>query len=689
MTHGFFMSHIVRDGKPVVKVHSVAPYFLYQNGVKEDILNYDDWADRHVSMSKDENVRFNAALVTPQCRSRAADFFLPGKFNKRFILPTEKCLSFSFRCPSNSNLSLNVKWVGFYTHEQSKPFTNAESYFTSNCIKDAGDLYSGEEEEGQGRDRSKLEKQEDAEKKGILDLKSSLRELLMQSASPAPAPSDSKIAGPLPDFPPPELHPPVNDGAVTPLPLLTSSEEDLSKHVDEIVSKLDIISSERLPVVKSYDDYGGRVSEMGRTMSALPIKEVYQGKHGISASNLPVTLMMLSDGKTGVITVQSESSTIRGEAYSRVHPTWAGSLLKVIDVLRPKAEYLILDLSHNIGGYVCLGLTMVQIIFPERPRLVINIRLSPLSTQMMTAGAMGMDHFISSYGKSPVAALRNGYFLKPMTHSNRNFTFSGYLSDWGTIADKYTLAYDPIEESRRKRASSSYEITTESNNDDTRYRPWDPEHLAILMDGYCGSSCALISNMMHTKFGVPTVVIEGRTQQGAPIGMMSAEEVHKLEDGGRHRKFQTAFAATNKARDQEVEDEDDDDHDEEDSDQVEEDEVEDEDGDYNTFCPLTFAQKGCLRLTWRQIYNTGPEFEIFKLKSDGSTEQWHEYSFIPADHRIDYTDHNVHSIGSIWEDARDALWGSGSSRRSGSGASEEEDEDAVMGAGARISNVKE
>ncbi|KAF9291281.1 hypothetical protein BGZ88_006957 [Linnemannia elongata] len=709
--HGFFMSHVVRDGKPVIKVHSVAPYFAYQNGAQEDILNCDvlaidgrdavdyiqDWADRYISMSKDENVRFNAALAAPQYRSGTVDFFLPGKFSERFTLPTEKSLSFSFRCPSKRNFRLDVKWVGFYTHEQSKPFTNAESYFTSNCIKDAADLYGAEDDdEGQSRDRSKIEneKQEDAEKKDISELKSSLRELLIQSSTLVPSPSDSKIASPLPDFPPHEFHPPVKDGSATPTLPLVSSEEDLSKHVDEIVSKLDMISSERLPVVKFYDDYGGRVSEMSRAMGALPFKELYQGKHGISA-------LMLDDGKTGVITVRTESSTIRGEAYSRVHPAWAGSLLQAINVLRPKAENLILDLSHNTGGYVCLGVTMVQIFFPERPRLVTNIRLSPLSTQMMTAGAMGMDHFISSYGESPVAALQGGYFLKPTTHSHRNLTFSDYLSDRCAIADKYTLAYNPVEESRRKRASSPYGTTAEGSDDDTPYRPWDPENLAILTDGYCGSSCALISNMMHTKFGVPTVVVGGRTtaQQGGPMsfstfpglqvvddallfsemhdvrsGMMSAEEVHKLEDGGRRRKFQTAFAAMNKVRSQEDDDEDEVDGERAGRQSEEDTTTTDEDGDYDTFYPLTFAQKGRLRLTWRQIYNTGPELVIFKLKTDGvndfyepawkAREQWHEYSFIPADHRIDYTDHNVHSIGAIWEDARDALWGKSSSRGS-------------------------
>ncbi|KAF9911036.1 neutral amino acid transporter [Linnemannia zychae] len=710
--HGFFMSHVVRDGKTVIKVHSVAPYFPFQNGVKEDILNCDvltidrrdavdyiqDWADRYVSMSKDHNVRFNAALATPQYRSGLADFFLPGKFSERFTLPTEKSLHFTFRCPTNSNLRLNVKWVGFYTHEQTKPFTNAETYFKSNCIKDSSDIFGDSEDEFQDPERSKFEKQEDSEKKDISELKSSLRELLIQGVPPSSTPSDTKPAADhLHELPPQELNPLEEGGANPPL---QNPEEALSKHFDEIVTKLDMISSVRLPVVKFYDDYGGRVGEMNQAMGAPPFKQLYEGRHGITA-------LMMNDGKTGVITVRTESSTIRGEAYSRVHPAWAGSLLHAIKVLRPHAENLILDLSHNTGGYVCLGLTMVQIFFPERPRLVTNIRLSPLSTQMMTAGAMGMDHFISSYGEVPISALQSGSVVKPIKHPHRNLTFSDFLSDRCAIADTYTLTYDPAEESRRKRAQSSYGTMTENSNDDgdVQYRPWDPENLAILTDGYCGSSCALISNMMHTKFGVPTVVVGGRdiandgpmsysTFPGLQVvddallftemhdvrtDMMSSEEVHRLEDGGRRRKFQAAFSAENRVRDQSGDDEDEDEDEDKSTggsqspDTAKIDGAEDEDGDYDTFYPLTFVQKGRLRLTWRQIYNTGPELELFKLKSfdDGDevyepawnlTDKWHEYSFIPANYRIDYTDHNVHSIGAIWEDARDALWGSSSAR---------------------------
>ncbi|KAF9128929.1 neutral amino acid transporter [Mortierella sp. 14UC] len=214
--HGFFMSHVVRDGKTVIKIYSVAPYFPFQNGIKEDILNFDvlaidgrdavdyiqDWADRHVSMSKDENIQRCSGDTTVLFGS--GRLFLPGKFGERSTLPIEKSLLFTFRCPTNSNLRLNVKWVGFYTHEQTKPFTNAETYFKSNCLKDSFDLFGDEEDEGQSPDRSKLEKQEDPEKKDISELKSSLRE---------------------------------KGGATPPLP---SSEEDLSRHLDETVTKSDM-----------------------------------------------------------------------------------------------------------------------------------------------------------------------------------------------------------------------------------------------------------------------------------------------------------------------------------------------------------------------------------------------------------------------------------------------------------------
>ncbi|KAF9360175.1 hypothetical protein BGX26_010314 [Mortierella sp. AD094] len=665
--HGFFMNHVVRDGQTVLKVHSVAPYFEKVNEIHDSIVGCEvvriggrdaseymqEWADKHVPMSKDANIRFNAALVTPQYHPGTIDFFIPGKFSERFILPEEKSLEFAFRCLGHSPkdlLRVDVKWVGFYTHDITRPYRDTQSYYETNCIKSVGE--SAGSEDG----RSRLEMKEDPERKRMEELKSELRDLLINSSTSTSTASAHTESPPRP----------------------TSSSSDSSNTVDEILSKLDMISPQQLPVVKLYDDHGGRLGEMEMASTAASFTELYRGQHGITA-------LLLEDGKTGVITVRAETSTIRGQSYSRVHPAWAGSLIQAINVLRPLAENLILDL--------------------KRPRLVTSIRLSPLGKHMMAAGAMGTDHFIKSYGEPVVAAYQDGYLLHTISHPHRNLTFTDYLSDRCAIADHYIIKVDPEEESKRNRSSSSSSKGPRTT-DDHVYHPWDPENMVILTDGYCGSSCALISNMMHTKFGVRTVVIGGRTPTTEPMSystfpglqviddQLIFSEIHdvrmkmmlkKMEDEGQTgpETEQTRFSIKNqdlihsyreseKRRNQDIlevgaddngGDSDSDGNKDEDEDDEEDDQ--DEDSNFEFLYPVDFAHKSRLRLTWRQIYNTGPNSHMFEYSSESGSyapmwseaDQWQEYSFIPATQRIEYTNHNVHSIGTIWEDARDAIWG--------------------------------
>ncbi|KAG0028558.1 hypothetical protein BGZ82_008367 [Podila clonocystis] len=642
---GFFMNHVVRENKVVLKVHSVTPSLAEATGLWQDLLNCDvvsiegqdaaeyiqQWADAQVSMSKDANVRFNAALASPQYRPGFVDFFIPGKFGERYSLPSESSLDYVFKCPGQLPINASVKWLGLYTRVLSKPFHDTKSYFVANCMSPEG---YGREEVSTDQSKIKQEEIED-EEQTILQLKTRLRDMLSHPNTETEAPSDIP-ADSLPEAP--------QDAPVDHLRPESPMPEDTPKPqtVEDIITQLDMLTSEKLPVVKFYDDFGGRPSELSQSSSGASFKELFKGAHDITA-------ILLADGETGVITVHTESSTIHGEVYSKVHPAWAGALIQAIDVLRPIAKNLILDLTHNTGGYVCLGLTMIQLFFPDRPRLVTNIKLTPLGTQMMTAGALGMDHF------DPLG--------------------------WGV---------DPALEAKRHRASSNKKanITKAADEHTEYYRPWDPENMAILTEGYCGSSCALISNMMHTKYGVPTVVVGGRTmaKQNMPMTyssfpglqviddtlifsemhyvrsrMMSAQELERLEQGG-HTNRSAIQGQSMLSRPHNTFGSDSDDNEEE-----------DEDDDLEAFYPQQFSHKSRLRLTWRQMYNTGPEIEAFRIRPGASrskdiwsmyepvwkeVDQWYEYGFLPASYQIDYTDQNIHSIGTIWEDARDAVWGS-------------------------------
>lgn len=69
---GFFMNHVVRENKVVLKVHSVTPHLAEATGLQQDLLNCDvisidgqnaveyiqNWANAQVSISKDANVRY-------------------------------------------------------------------------------------------------------------------------------------------------------------------------------------------------------------------------------------------------------------------------------------------------------------------------------------------------------------------------------------------------------------------------------------------------------------------------------------------------------------------------------------------------------------------------------------------------------------------------------------------------------
>ncbi|KAF9432480.1 hypothetical protein BGZ76_010717 [Entomortierella beljakovae] len=670
--HGFFMNHVARDGQTVLKVHAVAPYFGSVNDFQDDIFNCDvvTIAGRDASEYIQE---FNAALATPQYRSGTTNFFIPGKFSERFMLPEEASLEFSFRCPgrpSQSLLNIHVKWVGFYTHDTTRPYEDTQSYFEANCIKPDDD--SSVSQTGINR----IELREGNRKKAA-ELKYTLRDLLGDPGTRSDITTDSVNS---------------SDSAST----TSDSQQRPTSKVDDIITKLDLISPQQLPTVKFYDDEGGRLGELSMAANDVSFEEVYRGQHGISS-------LLLEDGKTGVITVRTESSTIRDQSYSQLHPAWVGSLIQAINILRPVATNLILDLSHNTGGYICLAIAMIQLFFPDRPRLVTNIKLSPLGCHLMSSGAMGVDHFVNSYGESTIPAVyQEDFFSRKIVHPQRNQTFTDYLSDRCAVADHYSLDVDPDEE--RKRGRNSIPDSRNSSSNETQvYYPWDSENMAILTDGYCGSSCALISNMMHKRFGVRTVVIGGKTSIAEPMSystfpglqviddQLIFNEIHnvRLDENNSNEELKIeadadtvgldAHARTRRRRrdslrnevvgesshhnvnDKEEKAKDEghssDDDDEEDDGQ----DIDQENMTLESIYPREFSHKSRLRLTWRQIYNTGGEFIHTDSKSYqpnwSEKDQWDEYSFIPATMRIEYTDHNVHSMGAIWQDVRDVVWG--------------------------------
>ncbi|KAF9564574.1 hypothetical protein EC968_004457 [Mortierella alpina] len=611
---GFFMSHLVREGKTVLKVSYVEPYLRETNRLNDDILGCEvvkiggmnaadyvqQWADKHESSSKDPNVRFNVALTRPVYDTPTSWRILFGTFGRRFELPEEPSLAFEFQCPRYflfwrvPPIKANLKWTATYNRQ---PFTDTRSYYDANCIKPG---FNNNEIEGEH------------------DLKDKTDEMPAQT---------------IPD------------------------------KADEKMTMFSQFTPQQLPVVKHYDEQASVTEEVEWTPDAASVRELYRGKHGISA-------LLLSDDKTGIITLPSVHPEDPNQGYRDYLSEWMGSLIPAIETLRPRAENLIVDLSHNGGGYICVGVSMMNVFFPDRPRSVTNIRRSPIADQLLRVGALRAGNFISSYGNSTEAVFDTNRFPGTVTHPQRpNMVFTDYISDACREADQFKLKVDPEEERQRNRTSAS--------NTNNVYRPWDPENIVILTNGFCGSTCALISNMMHTKFGVKTVVIGGKSPASAEEMSYSTfpglevlddafifkniEAVQQVQEDrlntqgsqngaekGGEGKTQKAFAVGNNKE--------------------EEAEPGAEPG-YSELVvpyPASFAHQSTMRMTWRQIYRTGNTLEQFvhSEKDDsykpawGNVEQWNEYTLLPATKRLDYTENNVGDVARIWADTRDAVWGS-------------------------------
>lgn len=126
--------------------------------------------------------------------------------------------------------------------------------------------------------RSKIEQNDIKDEEWtILQLRSRLRDMLSHSNTEIEVPSDIP-ADSLPNAP--QDAPVDHSKPETPMP------EDTPKlqSVEEIFTQLDMLTNEKLPIVKFYDDFGGRPSELSQSSSGATFKELFKGAHDIAAS---------------------------------------------------------------------------------------------------------------------------------------------------------------------------------------------------------------------------------------------------------------------------------------------------------------------------------------------------------------------------------------------------------------------
>lgn len=121
--------------------------------------------------------------------------------------------------------------------------------------------------------------------------------------------------------------------------------------------------------------------------------------------------------------------------------------------------------------------------------------------------------------------------LKKILHEWReigiDISLSGFLGAWweqfrsvdGKPFASLDEFYGPL--SRHDGLFTNFYWWNISSSDDLspQARPFEPENMVILTDGFCASACAIFVEILKNTFGVRTVVIGGRPQKGPMQGV--------------------------------------------------------------------------------------------------------------------------------------------------------------------------
>ncbi|KAL0065781.1 hypothetical protein AAF712_007269 [Marasmius tenuissimus] len=217
---------------------------------------------------------------------------------------------------------------------------------------------------------------------------------------------------------------------------------------------------------------------------------------------------ILPDGKTGVMFVGSFSpSGDTGFNDFQADVVAATGTFKAAGVTR-----LLIDVSNNSGGFVCLGQFLFQYLAGAKigyPGFVTSIRGNELAKRLVAANiALGNDDTLSFYSAEQWAFL-NGTRMS---------------SSYNYIDPTQPFTINGVSDPTSQRFHDTCETIsfTQTVPDEP---PFDPSNIAIVGNGNCASTCATFITLMNERLGTKIAVFGGRPGQNIEFKGMAGNQV--------------------------------------------------------------------------------------------------------------------------------------------------------------------
>ncbi|CAD6442926.1 3be7d645-f545-49a8-9f74-de9323dcc10e [Sclerotinia trifoliorum] len=190
---------------------------------------------------------------------------------------------------------------------------------------------------------------------------------------------------------------------------------------------------------------------------------------------------------------------------------------------KAKMEYLIVDVQANGGGDLFSGYDALKQIFPAlEPFGASRYRATPLVNYMGTiftgAGTYDASHDYVYQTQSQLDG--NGQPFQSWNQEDPNTPIYG---DNFTAELRYNLS-DLVTMSQ----SGGINVTGYLSDSNPPPAVFNASNVVMLMDGGCGSTCAIFAEMMKAQGGVRSVAVGGRPQPGPQQGVCGSKGAQVL-----------------------------------------------------------------------------------------------------------------------------------------------------------------
>ncbi|KAI0314927.1 hypothetical protein OF83DRAFT_1062983 [Amylostereum chailletii] len=176
---------------------------------------------------------------------------------------------------------------------------------------------------------------------------------------------------------------------------------------------------------------------------------------------------------------------------------------------------LLIDLTNNGGGYVCLGFLLHQYLSGSKigyPGFQSTARAAPLAIKIVESNiALGNGASVSYYGSNNWAFLND----------------TAYPVDYN-----YFDPPDPLTVNGRSDPTSQRfeDICTPFNIDVPEEPYFDLSKVAVVGNGNCASTCALFSSLMYERHGTQFALFGGKASNPIEIKGMAGNQVLEWSD---------------------------------------------------------------------------------------------------------------------------------------------------------------